>query len=153
MKSMKSVLCATVVMLLSTGCLVGPDYKRPTLPNPPSFYQSSAAINTRDSIVNLKWFDLFTDPVLKSFLDSTLKRNYDLKAAIARIDQAQAAYSIAGAQLFPALGYTGGAVQNFGNTTKANTFSLSAGMSWELDIWGKIRRAKRAALDDLLATQ
>ena len=147
----RSILAVVLITLIS-GCLVGPSYQRPAMPNPSSYHEISGAINTKDSIVNLKWFDFFGDQQLKVLLDSTLKRNLNLKVAVSRLDQAQEAYGIAKAQLLPSLDYSAGASQHFSNNN-SNTFSIGAGISWEIDVWGKIRHAKRAALDDVLASQ
>ncbi len=150
---MKKIISIVFVAAALFGCMVGPKYTRPSMPAPSAYHEANSYIVPGDSIANLKWFDLFKDPTLKSLLDTTLKRNFNLKIAVARIDQATETYGIAKAQLLPSLGYSAGATESFGNNGSGNTFSLGAGLSWEIDLWGKIRHAKRAALDDLLASQ
>lgn len=146
-----AIIITSVVSL--TACMVGPKYKRPPASISPSFFRDASSVTGKDSVNALKWFNLFKDPVLKSLVDSAISRNYDLKIAIARIGQAEATYGIARAGLFPSLFYSAGATEQFGKNAGPTTFSFGAGMSWELDIWGKIRHAKRAAMDDLLASQ
>jgi outer membrane protein, multidrug efflux system len=148
----KSILILSILYSFS-GCMVGPKYQRPQSSLSADYYRKGPMITGKDSVSALKWFDLFKDPTLKSLLDSALARNYDLKIAIARIGQAEAAYGIAKAGLFPSFGYSAGATEQFGKSAGPDVFSFGTGMSWEIDIWGKIRHAKRAALDDLLASE
>ena len=150
---MKKVILSLVALVYFSGCLVGPKYSRPQQPEPSSFYEGNSTIDTTKSVANLKWFDLYKDPVLRALLDSTLRNNLDLKIAVARIDQAREFYGIAKAQLFPSLSYNISASENFSNSGSTSAFSMGAGLSWELDIWGKIRRSRNAALDDLLASE
>lgn len=135
-----------------SSCMVGPKYSRPVMPAPSSYHEANSSITAKDSVATLKWFDLFKDPVLRSLIDSTLSRNYDLKIAIARLDQATEVYGIAKAQLLPSLSYSASANETFASSGTSSVFNLGAGFSWEIDLWGKIRHAKRAAMDDLLAS-
>ncbi|MFM7725140.1 MAG: TolC family protein, partial [Flavobacteriales bacterium] len=148
----KSILILSILFSFSA-CMVGPKYQRPSMSSPTAYYRNGPYITGKDSVSSLKWFDLFGDPVLKSLLDSAIRRNYDLKIAVARIGQAEASYGIARAALLPSLYYSAGATEQFNASGNGTTFSFGTGLSWELDIWGKIRHAKRAALDDILASE
>lgn len=150
---MKKTLLILSIFSALTACMVGPKYRRTDMKLPAAYLRSDASISGKDSVGALKWFDLFKDPVLGGLVDSALRRNYDLKSAIARISQAEAAYGIARAGLLPSLSYSATATETSGKSFGPNSFSFGAGLSWELDIWGKIRHAKRAALDDLLAAE
>lgn len=148
----KGILSIVALVFLS-GCMVGPKYSRPQQTTPAAYYEANEAIDTAGSVANLKWFDLYKDPALRALLDSTLKNNLDLKIAVARIDQAREFYGISKAQLLPSLGYNISAAENFSNNGSSSSFSMGMGLSWELDIWGKIRHARNAALDELLASE
>jgi multidrug efflux system outer membrane protein len=148
----KGILSIVALVFLS-GCMVGPKYSRPQQATPSAYYEANSSIDTAGSVANLKWFDLYQDPALRALLDSTLRNNLDLRIAVARIDQAREFYGISKAQLYPSLGYNVSASENFSNNGSASSFSMGLGLSWELDIWGKIRHARNAALDELLASE
>lgn len=144
-----------------TGCAVGPNYTRPVVPAPP---QIRGAENTPhdSSLADLPWWDVFTDPTLKSLIQKALTNNLDLRVAIRRIDQAAAISAQARAQYLPQAGYhhelstgrnefAGNPVANGGVIRGALVTLASA--SWEPDIWGRIRRSNEAALANLLSTE
>lgn len=144
---------AILVVLLCQACMVGPRYARPNMPNVSSFNTTTTAINTNDSVGALKWTNFYPDPVLQGLIDSALKRNYDLKMAASRIEIAAANYGIAISQLFPSFGYQVSGSQSSNALGSSSLYTLGAGMSWEIDIWGKIRHSRNAALNDLLASE
>jgi multidrug efflux system outer membrane protein len=133
--------------------MVGPRYARPNMPNISSFNTATEAINANDSVGALKWTSFYSDPVLQGLIDSALKRNYDLKMAASRIEIAAANYGIAISQLFPSFGYQVSGNQSHNTLGSSSLYTLGAGMSWEIDIWGKIRHSRNAALNDLLASE
>lgn len=146
---MKKLIIVLLAISLFSSCMVGPKYSRPAMQAPGAFTESNNAIVERDSILNLKWFDLFQDPVLRAVIDTTLRRNFDLRAAMLRVEQATEAYGISKAQLLPAFSVSGSGSQNSNGNA---LYSLNTAMSWELDLWGRIRHAKRAAFNELMAT-
>ncbi|MFN5294042.1 MAG: efflux transporter outer membrane subunit [Flavobacteriales bacterium] len=146
-------IAAILLMLLCQACMVGPRYARPNMPTVPSFNTGSAVITANDSVGALKWSDFYPDPVLRGLIDSALKRNYDLKMATSRIEIAAANYGIAISQLFPSFGYQLSGNQSASASGSSSLYTLGAGMSWEIDIWGKIRHSRNAALNDLLASE
>jgi multidrug efflux system outer membrane protein len=158
MKIHKSLFLLTALATVSlSGCLVGPVTNRPETNTPKEFVNANAYINTSDTIVNLKWFAMFGDTVLLRLIDTALVNNYDLKVATARIQQAEAIYGIAKADQFPLIGYSAAASRtnptNVPNVNGGvNTFSGLGTVSWELDLWGKVRHSKRGALNDYLST-
>lgn len=146
----KLVVVILILAMLPIGCLVGPKYKKPEDQNASSFRNSSASIDTLASVVNVKWFDLFNDDVLKGLINKGLANNYDMKIALARIDRTRAELGYTKADLLPAVGYRATVNSN----EKAFPFSnASAGLSWELDFWGKIRHENRAVQNELLASE
>jgi outer membrane protein, multidrug efflux system len=149
------------LILLLSGCALGPDYRRPAV-NTPTVYrgQSSPALQT--SLADLPWWDLFKDETLKGLVKTSLANNYDLAAAVARVEQARQVAAQAMAQYFPAINYL--SITSYGhnqftgspasNMPGAQGFLLAVvSASWEVDVWGRIRRTNEAARALYLATE
>jgi multidrug efflux system outer membrane protein len=142
-----------VVIALLAGCTLGPDYERPPTPDLPVYQVGPPA---GESIANIPWWELFQDPVLTALIDTALVHNQDLGTAMARIAEARATLGIVRADLFPRVNYAAdGSViwtteDEDGGTASGGAF-LDA--SWQVDLWGRIRRSNEAALQELLATE
>jgi len=136
-----------------TACTVGPDYERPSFDGPETYREAYPA---GESIVNLPWWELFEDPVLKDLIERSLVSNRDLRAAVARIDEAAAVLGIVRADLYPRVYYGGdgsfsATSTGDGSTSTEGSLFLNAG--WQVDLWGRFRRSNEAALQELLATE
>lgn len=153
MNRMRKLGYFILLLFVLPGCLVGPKYQRPGMPSPAAYNAMNAAIDTTDSVINLKWFNFFGDAVLKSLVDSAIRNNYDLKIAVSRLEQSQEIYGITKAALWPSVGYNAGASRDFTPSPATSGFSFGAGFTWELDLWGKIRHGKRAAMNEVLASE
>lgn len=156
---MKKIIIGICSGLLMTGCLVGPKYSRPDVKPDNAFTNTNFLVTEQDSVLNLSWFKLFGDEVLIALIDSALKNNLNLKIAIARIEEERALYGFSKADLFPQIGYTAKAARvntsdeiGFGEIPATNTYEAVGNLSWEIDIWGKIRHANRAAFNQLMAS-
>ena len=146
-------LIVLACLLAAAGCTMGPDYERPVVPVPD---QQRESLPTVESIADTPWWKLFGDPVLVALIDTALANNRDLRASVARITESRAAFGIVRSQLFPRLGYS--ADGSYAGTTGDNGEADGSGAtflnaSWQVDLWGRIRRQKEAALQDLLATE
>jgi len=156
-------LAATLTILLG-GCMVGPDYQRPAVTAPDGF--RGAPISTaRDpaSIADLKWFEVFSDEQLQELIRTALAQNYDLRDAVARVDAARANLGITRADQYPNFGI--GADVTSIELSRRGELTIPRGTSrqrtfgtvfldlftFEIDIWGRLRRATEAARADLLA--
>ncbi len=142
------------------GCTLGPDYRRPPLDAPAAFqYEPAQAAATADT----QWWQQFGDPVLTELIAEALAHNRNLQIAAANVEQAAALLTQTRSQLFPAVGFGAGAqrertrepafaalVPNYPNPASAYQAALQA--SWELDLWGRIRRQSEAAYANVLAT-
>jgi len=146
----KIVVVILILAILPVGCLVGPKYKKPEDQNAAAFQNGPVNADTLASVVNVKWFDLFNDDVLKGLINKGLANNYDMRIAMARIERTRAELGYTKADLLPAIGY-GGTVNSNDKTFMPNT--ASASLSWELDFWGKIRHENRAVQNELLASE
>jgi multidrug efflux system outer membrane protein len=149
---MRKIITIIVLITALSSCLVGPKYTRPEMNSPKGWTEQSVYVDTttKDTITNLKWFALFKDTALNNLIDSALKNNYNLANAVIRIDQSRAQYGITKADQLPTFGYSASAGLN--SHTK-NNFDVMATASWEIDFWGKLRHAKRAAYDEILASE
>jgi multidrug efflux system outer membrane protein len=149
-----------IATLLIVGCAVGPDYERPVIDAPDSWridYQAAADVS------NTRWWQQFNDPVLDQLIETALRENKDVRIAAARMQEFAARIDIANSGFMPQLGYDVGASRNqasreaFGSSTAGdrtyNNYSASANLSWELDLWGRIRRSDEAATAEYLAQE
>lgn len=157
-------LGATLVGLLLTlgGCTMGPDYKRPEVRLPTQFSGQAAEQTATDpsSEVSSQWWVLFNDPGLVRLVNLALEHNTDLLQAAARIEQADAVVAQSRAARIPQVGLTADAsrsrssetaAQSFGGTS--NNIRIAASTAFELDLWGRLRRASESARAQLLATR
>jgi multidrug efflux system outer membrane protein len=142
--------------LLLSACAIGPRYRPPAIESPPAF-RGDEMPESNASVADLAWWDVFQDPVLKQLIEESLANNYDLRATAARVEQARYAVGVTRADAIPQIGYQGSAQrgrQFFLNSNETgNVFFGAFQMAWEIDIWGRIRRATEASLADLYATE
>jgi outer membrane protein, multidrug efflux system len=143
-------------LLFISGCMMGPNYQRPVLENPAAFRYDSLR---SDSVINLAWWDLFEDTVLHQLVYEALNNNLNLKTAAAGIEEARAVLGFTKADMYPFLDYTGSATRTnlFPGTNvpsdARNNFIGALALNWEIDFWGKYRRANEAARNELLASE
>jgi outer membrane protein, multidrug efflux system len=148
----------SALSLALAGCAVGPNYKRPLVPVPERFYRDERAAEAR-SFADVPWWDVFDDPILKGLIEEAVRNGFDARLAAARVQEARARYGIVRSQFYPSVDYEGGwqrarADQILNPSGKAQTrWTVEAGLSWELDLWGRIRRLSEAARAQYLATE
>src|SRR6266446_5176499 len=150
---------ATVVLgLLFAACAIGPNYKRPPLTVPERYSADESAAEAR-SLTDAPWWDLFEDPILKGLIEEAIRNGFDARLAAARVQEARARFGIARSQFFPSVDYEAGwqrarpdPIVNPSGQTQTQ-WSVDAAFSWELDLWGRIRRLDEAALAAYLATE
>lgn len=143
---------------LLAGCMVGPNYHRPAVPVPTA-YRSLSEISQQQaqavSYADLPWWQVFQDTQLQELIRTAIKQNYDLQLATERINGARAALAITRSSLFPQVGangdFSGGKDHN--SQTKSNFLTLTAEAAFQLDFFGRLRRANEAARAQLLATE
>jgi len=147
--------------LLLAGCMVGPNYQRPTI-NAPGAYRADnqASIAPSESLGDEKWWEVFQDPVLQELIRTAIEQNYDLRIAASRVLQAQAQLGVTRANQFPTVN-AGTEVSSQRNPKISNSFpsyeakvgEVDLAVVWNLDFWGKYRRQTEAARAGLLASQ
>ena len=157
---MNSLALALVALL--SGCTVGPDYQRPNTGVPGQYTETDAAATAQT--VNREWWKLFRDPVLDDLVAQALMGNADLRQAAARVEEADAVLRQTGAALFPEFDVGASDVRSRSSTTNAvplpasvpavqDKMRLTVGTSFELDFWGKLRRASESARASALASR
>jgi multidrug efflux system outer membrane protein len=161
-------LVAAGLALLATACALGPNYKRPPVPVVPTWRELPVA--EADTLANTPWWVVFDDPQLQALIRTALLENKDLKIAVERIEEARARYGFTKADLWPRVdaNATAGRLRfNAGSLlhtpegdagaatepTETSVYSATAGLSWEIDFFGRIRRASEAQKALFLGTQ
>ncbi len=179
--NVKRLATIAMLMLVATGCTVGPNYKRPNVDVPggyrgaaPSAEAPQATVQTGEqknaqaagqalpsaqSLGEEKWWEVFQDKELQDLIRTALKNNYDVNIAAARILKAQAQLGITRADQLPTVGVGAAAInfdapQNkFTPNTESDVNAVGASFNWQLDFWGKYRRATEAARANLVAAR
>jgi multidrug efflux system outer membrane protein len=155
------IVSTLVATALLGGCALGPNYARPATANPETFRGQATAEAV--SFADAPWWEAFQDPVLQALIQEALRNNYDAAIAAARVQEARANVSVARSALFPSLDYgaTAGRARlplgglHLPDGTDHRTDDVFVGtmsMSWEIDIWGRVRRSNEAARATLFAT-
>ncbi len=141
-------------------CMVGPNFNasRTEIDSTAVYRYDSLQLAMTDSVLNIKWWELFQDPIIDTLIQIGLAENKDVLIASSRVEQALAILGATRAEVGPSIGYSGGAMR--GNVFQGNpidgTVNLFSGfgtLNWELDFWGKFRRANEAARAELVASE
>ena len=153
--------CALVgLALLVTSCTVGPNYTRPIIETPATYRGADAAATPEaQSLADQQWSAVFQDEALHELIQRALTQGYDIRAAAARVLEAQAQLGVTRADQFPTAsgqvtvaGQRGTPSGTAASRTVAGT-QLLASSAWQLDFWGRYRRATEAARAELLASE
>lgn len=162
MKAQKEIFVVGLLIMLCSGCAVGPNYKKPAVPAPPEYRGVSPDQTGKPEAAlfgDQKWWDAFQDEALGDLIRTALKQNYDARIAAARILEARAQVGITRADQLPSVSAGASAVNERipqsaripSIETSANQVSVS--LAWELDFWGKFRRATESARASLLSQE
>ncbi|MGE5895022.1 MAG: efflux transporter outer membrane subunit [bacterium] len=161
---MRKSIVSLLITLALAGCMIGPDYQRPAVDAPRSWrFEDEEA----SDVANTAWWEQFNDPVLNDLIQDALQENKDVKIAAARVEEFVGRYGTTRAALFPQIGAGASAgrqrtseligptpLQDVPNVNPTfSNYELSLNASWEIDLWGKLRRATEAARANLLSTE
>ena len=154
------ILLASSAVAVGGVLTVGPDYKKPVVETAPSFKDVATngwkVAQPSDEQSRGQWWLAFNDPVLSELAQAATTNGFTLRAALARVEQARASARVARGSLFPSLSvdpsfsrdkYSPNQIPNFGSVT-ANTWKMPLDLSYEIDLWGRVRRATEAARND-----
>jgi multidrug efflux system outer membrane protein len=157
---MRRLFPSLVLTFVLAGCMLGPDYRRPPVPAPDAWRDGQSKEDPA-SLADLAWWELFEDEELRGLVRAALEANKDLRVAVARVDQARAQIGVTRAAQFPQVDAGASATTNrFSDTGQFQGFggetgllSTTADLTFEIDIWGRLRRASEAARAELLASE
>ncbi|MCZ4317745.1 efflux transporter outer membrane subunit [Aequorivita viscosa] len=145
-----SFLLVLSIPFILVSCFAAKDYERPQVVNEANYRTDNLPVDTL-TIASLSWKELFTDPILQNYIEEGLQNNMDIRVALQQIRIAEAYVKQGKAGYFPSLSgkaqYTHQelpATNQFGDISSIGQYELSTGLSWEADIWGKIRSNQRA---------
>lgn len=160
---MKPTLSAIAIASMLSACAIGPDYQRPAMELPAGYTNTNVAGKSVAAVAPATWWTLYNDAVLNRVMDEALKGNFDLKVAAARISEARSQLGLAVSDQLPSVYGTGSRERNRnseassfggpGQPIESTTNRVTLNISWEIDFWGKYRRATEAARADLLAVE
>ena len=152
-----SVLALFLLGVFIYSCAVGPDFQKPeTKVTDYYFNNDSMAV---DTLVNLKWWEIFNDPILDTLVITALQQNKNVNIAISRIEESRANLGFTKADLYPRIDIQGSATRGtyVGGGLKldseSNGFFIAPVVNWEIDFWGKFRRANESAQAQYLASE
>ena len=162
---MRRLLAALLLTFLTSTYAVAQKYQRPRVQTPGTFRGDPAPQPDPQTLANLKWFEVFKDEKLQQLINDALANNYDLREAVARIDAARANLGITRSEQFPTIVASSDVINQ--RTSRSSSFDLPAPaqrdrsfgsallnlLTFELDIWGRLRKQTAAARADLLATE
>lgn len=164
MKIQTFILPLAAVIL--SGCTVGPNYKRPVVESPVAHRTAAAAqASDQTSLAETPWKSLFNDPEITELVQTALDKNFDVLMAAERIEQARAQFGIARSQLFPAVGAGAKFTSQRSSSVGSNLMvkpgtdldvsytDVGGQFSWEIDLWGKLRRQRESARAQYIAAE
>jgi multidrug efflux system outer membrane protein len=161
MSPTRNTILAALVAFAAAACTVGPDYARPAVDTPAAWridYPKAA------EVANTKWWEQFGDPVLNDLIETALRENRDVRIAAARVDQFAGALVATRSQLYPQIGY-GADASRFRSSRLGvppvpepadpyfTLYQASLGASWQLDLFGRVRRLSEAAQAQVYASE
>jgi outer membrane protein, multidrug efflux system len=158
--SLVSLLAISVLATVSISCAVGPNYRRPAVSSP-AMYRGAGAANQQTSLADLAWWEVYKDDTLKGLVKIAMANNYDIRVAAARVEQEREIVAQTRALYFPSVNYltnlTYGKNQfqysPSSNTKSPEGFLASLALAtWEVDIWGRIRRLNEASRAQYIAS-
>ena len=153
--------CALAALaLMVSACTVGPNYTRPVIETP-AVYRGTGDVTAPDaqSLADQQWSEIFQDDALRDLIRRALTQGYDIRAAAARVLEAQAQLGVTRADQYPTVSGQANVIGQRGTSSSTVTSRTAAGTqllaasSWQLDFWGRYRRATEAARAELLASE
>jgi len=150
---------AALLLTMVTACRMGPNYERPETTPVPTAWRDSAQVGRDSSFANVPWWGVFNDDTLQTLIRRALKENRDVHIALARVNEARALLGIQRLEYYPQINVQAGWRKSDGadslltGVTNNEMGWIGGGLSWELDLWGRLRRLNEAAAAELLATE
>jgi NodT family efflux transporter outer membrane factor (OMF) lipoprotein len=160
MRTRNITIYSTLLLVTAfTACRLGKDYQRPDVALPAQFATATATAPSDSSVADMEWRKFFSDPTLQTLIAHALENSFDIQLAVKRVDEARAYAQQAKLNWAPAItaqatasssfpsknSLNGLSLKNFLGKDHIEDYTLSAGLTWEIDVWGKLRRQREAA--------
>lgn len=152
-----------ILTLILAACTAGPEYRRPEVAVPASFREGAPwkPVEPADHLLKGRWWEVFADGQLDELMERVAAANQDLKASLARVDQARAAVRVSGAGRYPEVDLdpsverkrTADALASGGSGETSTTLRMPLNLAYEVDLWGRVRRSVQAAGSDYQASR
>lgn len=139
------------LLIYSSSCKLGPDYQKPIVESPENFRFDT--VHANDSLVNLRWWELFNDPTLDTLISHALQNNRDVLATAARVNSVRANIGYTKADQWPSFSFAVGASSSVTGGDNTNAFYAYPELIWEVGFWGKYRRLNEAARAQYVASE
>ena len=158
MKKIHKILSFGILLFIA-GCSLAPKFQKPQINEPQTYLNDSIPYDSlrSDTVINLRWWEIFNDPTLNNLIKTGLANNNNILIAASRIEEARAALGFTKANAYPFFDIqAGGGTGNYSGMRLAqvtNNFFIMPSLAWEIDIWGKFRSANLAARAELFATE
>ena len=157
---MKRITLLILLCSMAAGCAMGPNYKRPQVVTPEAFRGTTVPVSP-ESLADRPWWEIFTDQNLQVLIDEALANSYDARIAAARVEEYRARAGIARSPLFPQLDASGAWQRSResdysyppGDKGVNEIYAAQATLSWEIDVWGRLRRLNEAGRAQYLASE
>jgi len=162
MRATHVAVCVSALAAFSASCITGPNYTRPAVPEPAVFRGVPSPQPANPDVASFgdqKWFEVFQDEALRGLIETALKQNYDVRIAAARILEARALVGVARADQLPEVDASASALKErlpaaLGRPAiQTSPMQVSVSLAWELDFWGRFRRATESARASLLSEE
>jgi multidrug efflux system outer membrane protein len=156
--ALRQLSCVAALSLSLSGCLTGPNYERPPVVSPDQYRFAEQTVQA-ESLADAPWFQVFGDPTLQALIREAIVNNLDLQIAVARVEEARARAGIAASFLYPVVdGVAGVSARGASTTTEEDDTTHGSAnygfrLSWEIDLFGRVRRQREAAIAIALATE
>lgn len=157
MRALSFIFCA--VLIFQAGCAIGPNYKRPKI-EVPETYRNVLPAEEAETLADLPWWKVFKDPTLVGLIETALANNLNLAIAVARTEQAYRQSTATNSAFYPQASYQGSGgrsrspvLRDPGSTLTYTSYSGALNVAWEIDVWGRLRRASESARAQLLASE
>lgn len=144
------IISGILIALLLVSCTPGPNYVRPKTEVPQVW---RIEVEDGNNWVDLAWWEQFGDPALGQLIQEAVAANRDLQLATARVDQYLGLYEVSRSQFFPQVGFGVSATRQDNTGSPFSTYQSALNVSWELDLWGRVRRATEATQAQVFASE
>lgn len=147
-------LTLIILPVIMIGCVVGPNFKNPPVETPPKFAYDTLVKADSNAVISIQWWESFGDTILTQLIDTAIKNNKNLAIALSNVEQARLKAKSVKAEMLPTFGINIGASYNYQYNTKlTQQYSAMLSVSWDIDLFGKLKRMSEASQNQYFASE